>query len=140
MKNENGVWLQSRRMSLKIERKELAEQIGYSAEYVKSVELGKKSGSSELWGKVYDYLGGKDSQPLDHQSTELISKMKKDLKKSGGDTKVRLYYRQKDGKTMMSDYCLDHQLDEQEKSKDFVNGVVDTHLKHAIQLMRSQTQ
>ena len=106
-----GEWLKQRREEERYTRAQLAEMTGLSYDTIRSIELGRRTGSADAWGAINAVL---DKGPsLSFDCDDLIQEVLADIDDLGPDYPCLLYYKQEGDLFIFGDYALEEDLKNQ---------------------------
>lgn len=103
-----GEWLKQRREEERYTRAQLAEMTGLSYDTIRSIELGRRTGSADAWGAINAVL---DKGPsLSFDCDDLIQEVLADIDDLGPDYPCLLYYKKEGDLFIFGDYALEEDL------------------------------
>lgn len=104
-----GEWLRKRREEERYSRAQLAEMTGLSYDMIRSIELGRRPGSAEVWEVLNAVL---DKGPaLSFDCDDLIQEVLADIHDLGPDYPCLLYYKKEGDLFIFGDYALEEDLE-----------------------------
>lgn len=104
-----GEWLKQRREEERYTRAQLAEMTGLSYDMIRSIELGRRTGSADAWEAINAAL---DKGPsLSFDCDDLIQEVLADIDDLGPDYPCLLYYKQEGDLFIFGDYALEEDLE-----------------------------
>lgn len=104
-----GEWLKQRREEERYTRAQLAEMTGLSYDTIRSIELGRRTGSADAWEAINAVL---DKGPsLSFDCDELIQEVLADIDDLGPDYPCLLYYKKEGDLFIFGDYALEEDLE-----------------------------
>ena len=104
-----GEWLKKRREEERYTRAQLAEMTGLSYDTIRSIELGRRTGSADAWGAINAVL---DKGPsLSFDCDDLIQEVLADIDDLGPDYPCLLYYKKEGDLFIFGDYALEDDLE-----------------------------
>lgn len=104
-----GEWLKQRREEERYTRAQLAEMTGLSYDTIRSIELGRRTGSADAWEAINAVL---DKGPsLSFDCDDLIQEVLADIDDLGPDYPCLLYYKQEGDLFIFGDYALEEDLE-----------------------------
>ncbi len=104
-----GEWLKQRREEERYTRAQLAEMTGLSYDTIRSIELGRRPGSADVWEALNRVL---DKGPaLSFDCDELIQEVLADIDDLGPDHPCLLYYKKQGDLFIFGDYALEEDLE-----------------------------
>lgn len=104
-----GEWLKQRREEERYTRAQLAEMTGLSYDTIRSIELGRRTGSADAWGAINAVLDKGSSLSFD--CDDLIQEVLADIDDLGPDYPCLLYYQKEGDLFIFGDYALDEDLE-----------------------------
>lgn len=103
-----GEWLKQRREEERYTRAQLAEMTGLSYDTIRSIELGRRTGSADAWGAINAVL---DKGPsLSFDCDDLIQEVLADIDDLGPEHPCLLYYKKEGDLFIFHDYALEEDL------------------------------
>lgn len=106
---KTGDWLRKRREEERYSRAQLAEMTGLSYDMIRSIELGRRPGSAEVWEAINAVL---DKGPsLSFDCDDLIQEVLADIHDLGPDYPCLLYYKKQGDLFIFGDYALEEDLE-----------------------------
>ncbi len=103
-----GEWLKQRREEERYTRAQLAEMTGLSYDTIRSIELGRRTGSADAWEAINAVL---DKGPsLSFDCDELIQEVLADIDDLGPEHPCLLYYKKEGDLFIFGDYALEEDL------------------------------
>lgn len=103
-----GEWLKQRREEERYTRAQLAEMTGLSYDTIRSIELGRRTGSADAWEAINAVL---DKGPsLSFDCDDLIQEVLADIDDLGPDYPCLLYYKKEGDLFIFGDYALEEDL------------------------------
>ena len=103
-----GEWLKQRREEERYTRAQLAEMTGLSYDTIRSIELGRRTGSADAWGAINAVLDKGSSLSFD--CDDLIQEVLADIDDLGPDYPCLLYYKKEGDLFIFGDYALEEDL------------------------------
>ncbi len=103
-----GEWLKQRREEERYTRAQLAEMTGLSYDTIRSIELGRRTGSADAWGAINAVLDKGPSLSVD--CDDLIQEVLADIDDLGPDYPCLLYYKKEGDLFIFGDYALEEDL------------------------------
>ena len=104
-----GEWLKQRREEERYTRAQLAEMTGLSYDTIRSIELGRRTGSADAWEAINAVL---DKGPsLSFDCDDLIQEVLADIDDLGPDYPCLLYYKKEGDLFIFGDYALEDDLE-----------------------------
>ncbi len=104
-----GEWLKQRREEERYTRAQLAEMTGLSYDMIRSIELGRRTGSADAWEAINAAL---DKGPsLSFDCDELIQEVLADIHDLGPEHPCLLYYKKQGDLFIFGDYALEEDLE-----------------------------
>lgn len=104
-----GEWLRKRREEERYSRTQLAEMTGLSYDMIRSIELGRRPGSAEVWEAINAVL---DKGPaLIFDCDDLIQEVLADIHDLGPEYPCLLYYKKEGDLFIFGDYALEEDLE-----------------------------
>ena len=104
-----GEWLKKRREEERYTRAQLAEMTGLSYDMIRSIELGRRPGSAEVWEAINAVL---DKGPaLIFDCDDLIQEVLADIHDLGPEYPCLLYYKKEGDLFIFGDYALEEDLE-----------------------------
>ena len=104
-----GEWLKQRREEERYTRAQLAEMTGLSYDTIRSIELGRRTGSADAWEAINAVL---DKGPsLSFDCDDLIQEVLADIDDLGPDYPCLLYYKKEGDLFIFGDYALEEDLE-----------------------------
>ena len=104
-----GEWLRKRREEERYSRAQLSEMTGLSYDMIRSIELGRRPGSAEVWEVLNAVL---DKGPaLSFDCDDLIQEVLADIHDLGPDYPCLLYYKKEGDLFIFGDYALEEDLE-----------------------------
>lgn len=103
-----GEWLRKRREEERYSRTQLAEMTGLSYDMIRSIELGRRPGSAEVWEVLNAVL---DKGPsLSFDCDDLIQEVLADIHDYGPDYPCVLFYQKQGDLFIFHNYALEEDL------------------------------
>ena len=103
-----GEWLKQRREEERYTRAQLAEMTGLSYDTIRSIELGRRTGSADAWEAINAVL---DKGPsLSFDCDDLIQEVLADIHDLGPEYPCTLYYKKQGDLFIFGDYALEEDL------------------------------
>ena len=106
-----GEWLKKRREEERYTRAQLAEMTGLSYDTIRSIELGRRTGSADAWGAINAVLD--KGYSLSFDCDDLIQEVLADIDDLGPDYPCLLYYKKEGDLFIFGDYALEEDLKNQ---------------------------
>lgn len=104
-----GEWLKKRREEERYTRAQLAEMTGLSYDTIRSIELGRRTGSADAWEAINAVL---DKGPaLSFDCDDLIQEVLADIDDLGPEHPCLLYYKKEGDLFIFGDYALEEDLE-----------------------------
>ena len=104
-----GEWLKKRREEERYTRAQLAEMTGLSYDTIRSIELGRRTGSADAWEAINSVL---DKGPsLSFDCDDLIQEVLADIDDLGPEHPCLLYYKKEGDLFIFGDYALEEDLE-----------------------------
>ena len=104
-----GEWLKKRREEERYTRAQLAEMTGLSYDTIRSIELGRRTGSADAWEVLNAVL---DKGPsLSFDCDDLIQEVLADIHDLGPEYPCLLYYKKEGDLFIFGDYALEEDLE-----------------------------
>ena len=103
-----GEWLKKRREEERYTRAQLAEMTGLSYDTIRSIELGRRTGSADAWGAINAVLD--KGYSLSFDCDDLIQEVLADIDDLGPDYPCLLYYKKEGDLFIFGDYALEEDL------------------------------
>lgn len=104
-----GEWLKQRREEERYTRAQLAEMTGLSYDTIRSIELGRRTGSADAWEAINAVL---DKGPsLSFDCDDLIQEVLADIDDLGPEHPCLLYYKKEGDLFIFGDYALEEDLE-----------------------------
>lgn len=103
-----GEWLKQRREEERYTRAQLAEMTGLSYDTIRSIELGRRTGSADAWGAINAVLD--KGYSLSFDCDDLIQEVLADIDDLGPDYPCLLYYKKEGDLFIFGDYALEEDL------------------------------
>lgn len=104
-----GEWLRKRREEERYSRAQLAEMTGLSYDMIRSIELGRRPGSADVWEAINAVL---DKGPtLSFDCDDLIQEVLADIHDLGPDYPCVLFYKKEGDLFIFHEYALEEDLE-----------------------------
>lgn len=104
-----GEWLKKRREEERYTRAQLSELTGLSYDTIRSIELGRRTGSADAWEAINAVL---DKGPsLSFDCDDLIQEVLADIDDFGPEHPCLLYYKKEGDLFIFGDYALEEDLE-----------------------------
>lgn len=104
-----GEWLKKRREEERYTRAQPAEMTGLSYDTIRSIELGRRTGSADAWEAINAVL---DKGPaLSFDCDDLIQEVLADIDDLGPEHPCLLYYKKEGDLFIFGDYALEEDLE-----------------------------
>ena len=104
-----GEWLRKTREEAHLTRPQLSEMTGVSVEMIRSIEIGRRPGSAEVWEALNSVL---DKGPsLSFDCDDLIQEVLADIHDLGPEYPCLLYYKKEGDLFIFGDYALEEDLE-----------------------------
>lgn len=105
-----GEWLRKTREEAHLTRPQLSEMTGVSVEMIRSIEIGRRPGSAEVWEAINAVL---DKGPsLSFDCDDLIQEVLADIHDLGPDYPCLLYYKKEGDLFIFHNYALEEDLED----------------------------
>ena len=109
---KNRDWLKKMRLKKGLTQKELAEKTGLTIFTIQNIEQGSRKGSPATWEKILAFFENNGLTPkISHDSEELIEELKEDIFEFGEDYECYVFYKEKDGRLVFTNYDFDTEED-----------------------------
>ncbi len=104
-----GEWLRKTREEAHLTRPQLSEMTGVSIEMIRSIEVGRRPGSAEVWEALNSVL---DKGPsLSFDCDDLIQEVLADIHDLGPEYPCLLYYKKEGDLFIFGDYAFEEDLE-----------------------------
>ncbi len=104
-----GEWLRKTREEAHLTRPQLSEMTGVSIEMIRSIEVGRRPGSAEVWEALNSVL---DKGPsLSFDCDDLIQEVLADIHDLGPEYPCLLYYKKEGDLFIFGDYACEEDLE-----------------------------
>jgi transcriptional regulator with XRE-family HTH domain len=134
-------WLKTMRLKKGLTQKELAEKTGLTIFTIQNIEQGSRKGSPATWEKILNFFERGESPKISYDSEELIEEIKEDIEEFGEDYECYVFYKEKDGKLIFTNYDFDVEEDQVQPEELLPNEyLLKTNLGDALKLFEKQNE